>query len=117
MDDDEDVRFLVEIILGKLGFQVVFALKGDEAVELYRDALQSGKKYAAAILDLNIPGSTGGEKVAAAILALDEQARLFVTSGNEHDPVMVDYRRYGFAGSLAKPFLYADAAKLIQQIP
>jgi len=116
MDDDEDVRFLIEIILGKLGCQVTFAMKGDEAVAMYREALLAGQKFAAAILDLNIPGSMGGEMVAATIKGVDQDARLFVTSGNENDPVMVDCTRFGFVGRLAKPFLSADVAKLLQQI-
>jgi len=116
MDDDEDVRFLIDMILGKLGCQVAFAMKGDEAVTMYREALHAGEKYVAAILDLNIPGSMGGQMVAAAIKAFDQDARLIVTSGNEKDPIMLDCTQYGFTSRLAKPFLYADVAKLVQQI-
>jgi DNA-binding NarL/FixJ family response regulator len=68
------------------------------------------------ILDLNIPGSIGGGEVAARILALDKNAKLFVSSGNENDPVMISYTQYGFTGKLAKPFLYADAVKLVKLI-
>ncbi len=116
LDDDEDVRFLMEIYLKRMGFLVDFAVRGDEAVELYRSAFVSGERYSAAILDLNIVGSIGGRDVGQQILAFDGNAKLFVTSGNENDPVMVEYGRYGFAGSIAKPFRYDDAAELMKKI-
>ena len=116
MDDDEDVRFLVEILLGKLGFVVESVINGEQAITKYGVALESGNRYAAVILDLNIPGSKGGAQVAEAILAIDPTACLFVSSGNDNDPVMLEAGRYGFAGKLPKPFLYADAVELVKKI-
>lgn len=116
LDDDEDVRFLMDIYLKRLGFSVNFAVNGDEAVDLYRAAFTSGERYSAAILDLNIAGGMGGREVAQQILAFDERAKLFVTSGDENDPVMVEFARHGFAGRIPKPFRYDDAAEIMRQI-
>ena len=116
MDDDEDVRFLVEVMFAKLGYRVDAAQNGEQAIGKYLEAMAAGAPYAAAILDLNIPGSIGGAEVAARILARDKAAKLFVSSGNEHDPVMLDFAEYGFAGRLAKPFRYADEVELVKVI-
>ena len=116
MDDDEDVRFLVEAMFGKIGFRVDAAVDGKKAIEMYRAAYEAGTPYLAGILDLNIPGGMGGVEVAAQILAFDPRAKLFVSSGNDADPVMMAFDRYGFSGRLPKPFLYADAVALSEQI-
>lgn len=116
MDDDEDVRFLVEVMFAKLGYRVDASQNADQAIAKYQAALDLDQSYNAVILDLNIPGSIGGGEVAARILALDNSAKLFVSSGNENDPVMIDYAQYGFTGKLAKPFLYADAVELVKLI-
>ena len=116
LDDDEDVRILMGIYLKRMNFLVDFAVNGDEAVDLYRAAFVTDEKYSAAIFDLNIAGGMGARDVAQLILAFDENARLFVMSGDEDDPVMVEYGRYGFVGRIAKPFRYADAAELMKNM-
>ncbi|HEY5976091.1 MAG TPA: response regulator [Geobacteraceae bacterium] len=114
MDDDEDVLFLVERVLSKLGYGMAAARDGGEAVRLYQEALDRGNPYAAAILDLRIPGRMGGLETSRRILELDPAAVLFVSSGDDFDPVMQDHRRYGFIGKLSKPFLYAEAAAVFK---
>jgi CheY-like chemotaxis protein len=111
MDDDEDVLFLVDRILNRLGFGMDAAPDGGEAVRLYQEALDRGTPYAAAILDLRIPGRMGGLETSRRLLALDPAAMLFVSSGDDYDPVMRDHRRYGFAGKLNKPFHYEEAVE------
>ena len=108
LDDDENVRLLIEFGLKKMGFAVDFALAGSEAVSLYRTAFADNNKYLAAILDLNIPGEMGGVEASRQILSLDPDAMLFISSGNDYDPVMANYRDHGFAGKVTKPFLYAE---------
>ena len=117
LDDDEDVRFLIGVHLGRHGFVVEAAATGEQAIAMYKDAFLSGFCYAAAILDLNIPGGIGGAKVAQEILAIDQGACLFVSSGDENDEVMADACRFGFTGKLPKPFLGAHAAELVKMIP
>jgi CheY-like chemotaxis protein len=45
----------------------------------------------------------GGREVATAILALDPEAKLIVSSSDSEDAVMSDYRRHGFRAVLPKP--------------
>jgi len=37
-------------------------------------------------------------------LKLDPDAKVIVASGYSNDPVMANYREYGFIAALAKPF-------------
>ncbi len=68
----------------------------------------------ALIMDLTIPGGMGGKEAVGKILAIDPDARVIVASGYSNDPVMAHYEKYGFIGSIAKPFELVDIAKALQ---
>jgi len=116
LDDDEDVRMLLECVLKKMGLQAAATASSNEAVIMYQQALALGQPYTAAILDMNIPGEMGGVEVAEKILALDPAAFLYVSSGNDFDPVMQSFREYGFSGKINKPLYYADAVEAFKPI-
>jgi two-component system, cell cycle sensor histidine kinase and response regulator CckA len=104
MDDDPGIRELSAKMLGFLGYQSIACADGREAVELYRSRREGGEPFRAAILDLTVPGGMGGVEAAREILACDPQANLIVSSGYSYDPVMAQYRKYGFCGAVGKPY-------------
>lgn len=108
MDDDEMVRFVAGETLKRYGFEVEFAVDGSEAVELYRERHQSGAAFAAVILDLNIPGGMGGQEAMKRLLEIDPGARGYVSSGRTDDPVMMNFKTFGFAGTIEKPYFYLN---------
>lgn len=104
MDDEETIRELAREMLSLLGYGVRTCSCGEELLELYEYCLGNGKRPEAVVMDLTIPGKMGGLAAATAILALDPEANLIVSSGYSNDPVMAKYRNYGFCDALAKPF-------------
>lgn len=108
MDDDEMVRFVAGETLKRYGFEVEFAIDGSEAVELYRERHQAGRTFAAVILDLNIPGGMGGQEAMKRLLEIDPDAKGYVSSGRTDDPVMINFRTFGFAGTIEKPYFYLN---------
>ncbi len=116
MDDDQLVLKVVEAMLERLGYQVTCAGDGKEALAKYVDAQQAGQPFDAVIMDLIILGGMGGEEAIEKLLAIDPQARVIVSSGYSYDPVMADYKSYGFRGVIAKPYLLTDLSKQMQQI-
>lgn len=106
IDDDDNVLFLVEHALKRLGFHAVCTADGVQGLGLYRQGMEAGTPYAAVIMDLNLPGSMGARELIAPLLALDPAAKAFVTSGYPDDPCLTDYRAHGFYGALAKPITY-----------
>jgi len=116
MDDEEVIRSLTRDVLEKQGYRVTVCCNGEEATALYRQALESGTPYLAAILDLTIPGGMGGKETAQQILALDPGARLVVSSGYSNNVVMNQYRKYGFCAASPKPYDAQDLARLLNEI-
>ena len=116
MDDEEMIRVMSAEMLDYLGYQVTTCLNGTEAVELYAAAGQSGAPFSAVIMDLTIPGGMGGKETAEQILAIDPKARLIVSSGYSNDPIMSDYRSYGFAGAVAKPYNMKEFSSLLNSV-
>ena len=115
LDDEEMLLQMCGSMLEEMGHQVEYASDGEQAVKKYRDANEDEQDYNVVICDLTIPGGMGGKKAAQEILKLNPQAKIIVSSGYASDPVMADYRRYGFKGRIAKPYRFAELHKVVRQ--
>ena len=104
MDDEEMIRDLSKEILSRLGYQLTLAKDGVEAIKLYKRAMDSGKPFDGVILDLTVKGGMGGKDAVKTLLKIDPQIKAIVSSGYSNDPVMTDFRKYGFVESLPKPY-------------
>lgn len=104
MDDEEIIRELAGEILKNAGYEVELSSNGEEAVQSYRNALVSGKKYDAIILDLTIAGGKGGKEIVEKLLEMDPAVKAIVSSGYSDDSVLADPRRYGFKAFVEKPY-------------
>jgi signal transduction histidine kinase/ActR/RegA family two-component response regulator len=113
MDDEEIIRVVAAEILEHLGYSVVVCSDGNEAIDLYRQAIETKGTFAAVIMDLTVPGRLGGKEAAARILEIDPGAVLIVSSGYSNDPVVANFRAYGFSGMVPKPF---DAEGLAREL-
>lgn len=116
MDDDARIRRVVAEMLGSLGYEADSAADGEEALRLYRQALETRRPYAAAIMDLTIPGGMGGKDTAAQLLLLDPGARLIATSGYANDNALVEYSRWGFKEFIGKPYDIKELSTLLNSI-
>ena len=104
MDDEESIRKLLCANLTLDGYEVELTTDGAEAIEQYTKARESGKPFDAVIMDLTIPGGMGGKETIKKLLEIDPDAKVIVSSGYATDPIIADYRKYGFSAVLPKPY-------------
>jgi len=115
MDDDEMVRYAAGAILTDLGYGVVLAAEGEEALDLYRQAMEAGDPIDLVIMDLTVHGGMGGKEAIGLLLALDPGAKAIVSSGYCNSPIMSDYKKYGFHGALQKPYNVVEFSAAIRK--
>ncbi|MCD4782630.1 MAG: PAS domain S-box protein [Candidatus Eremiobacteraeota bacterium] len=116
MDDEEVVRKVAGSMLQFLKFEADFAKDGNEALELYKNAIRSGCKYKAVIVDLTIPGGMGGLEVIKELLLIDPEVKAIVSSGYSIDPIMSNFKDYGFSGFLSKPYKIKELRDILRDV-
>jgi PAS domain S-box-containing protein len=116
MDDEKIILELGKKLLGHLGYEVVTAMNGIEAVDLVKKAKNEGKPFNLVMLDLIIPGGAGADKAIDAIKVIDPGIKAIVTSGYADDPVMINCKKYGFSGALSKPFSLEELESELSKI-
>ena len=108
MDDEAAVRRAAGAMLRRLGHGVKLAKNGEEALELFRKAMEEGRPFDGLILDLTVRGGMGAIETMEALRRIDQSAQGWVSSGHSSDPAMLDPGRYGFVGALKKPWSMAN---------
>jgi two-component system cell cycle sensor histidine kinase/response regulator CckA len=104
MDDEKPIQLLTVNLLALLGYAAESVDHGAAAVERYARARQSGRPFDAVLLDLAVPGGMGGREAIQRLREIDPAVKAIVVSGYAQDPVMSEFRDYGFNGVIAKPF-------------
>jgi PAS domain S-box-containing protein len=104
MDDEMSMRMLTTNMLRFLGHDTAVVSEGLAAVRRYKRALAAGEPFDAVILDLTVPNGIGGREAMELLNQLDPGVTAIVTSGYAQDPVMTNFRDYGFKAVIAKPF-------------
>ena len=116
MDDEEPVREVGGEMLEGLGYEVEFTKDGAEAIELYKKAKESAQPFDAIIVDLTVPGRIGGKEAVEKLIEIDPEVKAIVSSGYSTDPIMADFRKYGFSGVIAKPYKLKELGEALHKV-
>jgi PAS domain S-box-containing protein len=115
MDDEELIREMSMEILNYLGCECVAAADGHETIRLYMEAQENNTPFDVLIMDLTIPGSIGGVETLERLRILDPEVKALVSSGYANDPVMANFREYGFCGVVPKPFMVEELNEVLSE--
>ncbi len=115
MDDELMVRKVISKMLAKAGYEVETAADGTTALECYRQAAANKNPFSLVVMDLTIPGGMGGQETIQQLLKMDPNARAIVSSGYSDNPVMADFRAFGFKGVVAKPYAFDQLQATIRR--
>jgi len=113
MDDDQKVLEILRKMLNKLGFEITSTLNGHEAIEVYKKMHDKSEPFDFIIMDLTIPAGMGGKEAIKGILQINPEIKAIVASGYSNDPIMAQYKKFGFTGVLRKPFTFQELSDLI----
>jgi PAS domain S-box-containing protein len=116
MDDEQAIRDVARAMLRRLGYEVECVANGTDAVQLYREAMDHGKRYDVVLLDLTIPDGLGGMETVEMLRKSDPEVVAVVSSGYSVDPIMADHTQHGFAGVLPKPYRLDEMAQVMDRV-
>jgi len=116
MDDEEIIREMLNKMLPLAGYEVELTSDGAEAIKQYAKAMESGQPFDAVIMDLTIPGGIGGREAIKKLLEIDPDAKVIVSSGYATDPIMADFKKYGFSAVVTKPYSVGELEKTLRNM-
>ncbi len=112
VDDEELVLDVGVNILAKLGYTVLKARNGTEAVNIFE---ANKSKIKMVILDIIMPDMGGGE-VYDKIKAINPQVKVLLSSGYSVDGQAIELLERGCDGFMQKPFTMEELSGKITQI-
>ncbi len=115
MDDMEAMMLVAGEILKVLGYEVEFSTNGEEAIEAYKRAKESGNPFDAVVFDLTVPGGMGGEEASEILLRYDPDMIAIASSGYTTSNVMSDYKNSPFKAVVPKPYRIKEMSAALQR--
>lgn len=116
MDDEPQLRYIMKEVLTDEGAVIHSVSDGEDAIDLFEKLSLSDKPVDLIIADLTIPGGMGGMEAVRIIREQGLPFKAIVISGYSNDPVMSDYRSYGFDAYIAKPFTTEDLLSVVKKV-
>jgi two-component system, cell cycle sensor histidine kinase and response regulator CckA len=111
-DDEETVLSLAAVMLRRLGFAVLTARTGAEAVACFRE---HASEISFVLLDLTMP-VMGGIEACDAIRTLEPGTRIILSSGYSEEDMARQSRDRSVAGFIQKPYHMALLGALLQRL-
>lgn len=116
LDDESIVLDVSRKILNQLGFNVTAVKTGEEAHKEYLRSFNDDDAYKLVILDLTVPGGYGGAELLKDLQKINPEIKAIVSSGYSNNPVMSNYKNYGFKGIIQKPFTIEKISAVLKKI-
>jgi len=112
VDDEEMIIDVAAEMLKKIGYRVLTAQRGREAVDIYR---LNQDKVAIVILDLIMPEMSGGE-VYERLKKINSDVKVLLSSGYSLKGQAAEILQRGCNGFIQKPFITHELSNKIREI-
>lgn len=112
VDDEKALREIGKEMLKTLGYKVLTAPEGNEAVTIYANQKETIDMV---ILDMMMPGMDGGDTFDA-LKQTNSQVKVLLSSGYSQDTVANDILARGCNGFIQKPFRLVDLSEKLRSI-
>jgi CheY-like chemotaxis protein len=110
VDDEEMVLEVGSLMLQKLGYSVLTASEGQEAIEIFKK-----NAVAIVILDMRMPGMNGYD-IYQQLKKIKPKVKILLASGYTGDHSEKGLIRIGFDGFIQKPFNLKQLSEKIEDI-
>ena len=67
-------------------------------------------------MDLTIPGGMGGKETVIKLHKINPGAKAIVSSGYSDDPIMANFKDYGFSGVVSKPYTLKTLSEAVHKV-
>jgi two-component system cell cycle sensor histidine kinase/response regulator CckA len=110
VDDEEMVRDIAQRLLTSVGYQVLLADSGENALKIYQD---NSEKIGVVLLDLGMPGM-GGKACLDRICQTYQDAKVLIASGYIQYERTDELEALGAIGMVSKPYRKNEMLKQIR---
>jgi PAS domain S-box-containing protein len=111
-DDEETVRTVAARMLERLGFTVVLAVDGRDAVQKFR---AEPERFTFVLLDLTMP-HLDGEETFRQMRQIRPTVRVVLTSGFNQQEAVTRFTGKGLAGFIQKPFELTKLTQVVRSV-
>lgn len=116
LGEEDGIRDLQIRQLEKIGYEAIGAKDGQEVIDFYKRAKDANQPFAAAILGLSVPGGMGVKETMEKLLSIDPQIKAIVSGSYADEPLLADFKKYGFRAILVKPYNMFQLSKILNQV-
>jgi CheY-like chemotaxis protein len=115
VDDENHIRAMVSEILEMQGYEVKCACNGEEALSLYKEAMNLRKPFDLVILDVVMP-AMGGDECLMRLMEINPDIKFLLSTGLVEDEFEQRYRNFNLNRVLRKPFMFRELFEKVRTV-
>lgn len=112
VDDEEYIRTTGKLLLEDLGYNVIEAENGQEAVNIFQEKY---REIDIVVMDMMMPEMNGNEALEK-MKKIDKNCKVIISSGYTNSTTIDESKESGVAGFLHKPYKISELNQLIAKI-
>ncbi len=111
-EDEESVLLVAKIMLENLGYTIITAIDGRDALQKYKSSME---KIDLVLMDLTMP-HMDGVQASNALREITPDLKIIISSGYNELEVVERFNDHKPAGFIQKPFRLEDLANLVKSV-